>query len=106
MGLEKYGITVPDGMFNRFLTECVGRVFKILPIYEECSAKNEFQDYNSYVEKVVTTFTGSKILFEQSSFLTLTSTLAGLLETENLNQKKVRSIVFHCISLIEKMRKE
>lgn len=101
------GIQVPICLYNQYMNDIIDKIFKILPIYENCvlSEGKDFYPYISHLDKLITQFTGSEILFEEKAFLTLTTILIGMQETTNLTQKKVKSLVFHCIDIVSKLKK-
>lgn len=101
------GIRVPVNMYNQYMDDVIDKIFKILPIYENCllAEDRDFNPYTSHLDKLITQFTGSKILFEENAFLTLTTILIGMQERTNLTQKKVKSLVFHCIDIVSKLKK-
>ena len=102
------GIQIPTPLYNSYLDGIVGKIFKLLPIYENCelSLDKDFYPFLSHLDKLTIQLKGSDILFENSIFIELTSTLYGMKEIENTNKKKMKSLVFHCIDIVGKLKKE
>ena len=101
-------IEVPINIYNEYIDNTIDRIFKILPIYENCllMEKSDFSTYLSYLDKLILQINGSKILLSDSAFITLSATLIGLINEEKTTQKKVKSTVFHCIDIISKLKKK
>ena len=98
------GVEIPTSTYNAYIRQSINKIFKILPIYEDCEAQNDFKFYVSYLDKLIVMFTGSEILFEQADFINLISTLKGMQQIQDLNQQQVKSIVFHCIDLLDRLK--
>lgn len=97
-------VEVPVSTYNSYIGQCINKVFKILPIYEDCEEQKNFQHFKSYLEKLIIMFIGSEILFKQKDFIDLISILKGMQKTESLNKDLVKSIVFHSINILDKAR--
>ena len=97
-------VEVPISTYNSYIRQCINKIFKILPIYESCEEQQNFKYYISYLEKLIIMFTGSELLFSQGVFVELISILKGLQEFENLTKNKTKSIVFHCITILERLK--
>lgn len=100
------GVEVPVSTYNSYIRQSINKVFKILPIYEDCEQQKNFKYFKSYLDKLITMFTGSEILFNQRDFIDLISILKGLQETNDLNKSKTKSIVFHCINILDRLKVE
>ena len=100
-------VEIPTSTYNSYIRQCINKIFKILPIYEDCEEHKDFKCFISYLEKLIIMFTGSEILFNQKEFVDLVSILKGLqVEAENLNQNKIKSLVFHCINMLDGLKIE
>ena len=97
-------VEVPVSTYNTYIRQCINKIFKILPIYEECEEKQNFKHYISYLDKLIIMFTGSELLFNQRDFVDLVSILKGLQKFEDLTKDKTKSIVFHCINILERLK--
>jgi hypothetical protein len=97
-------VEVPISIYNSYIRQCINKIFKILPIYENCEEQNDFKHFISYLDKLIIMFTGSEILFNQRDFIDLISILKGLQEADNLNKNKIKSIVFHCINILDRLK--
>lgn len=99
-------VEVPISTYNSYIRRCINKIFKILPIYEECESQNNFDFYVSYLDKLIVMFTGSEILFNQKDFIDLVSIFKGLQIPNNYNKEQVKSIVFHCIDILDRLKLE
>lgn len=99
-------VEIPASTYNMYIKQCINKIFKILPIYEDCEEQGDFKFYISYLDKLIIMFTGSEILFNQSDFINLVSTLKGMQHMEDLTRTQVKSIVFHCIDLLDRLKIE
>lgn len=99
------GIEIPVSLYNEYITDVVNKIFKMLPIYENCELKSgNFEEYESYLDKVITMLIGSEFLFEDRAFLSIASILKGMQIRDDLTHKKVKSSVFHCIDILGKLK--
>ena len=85
-------VEVPVSTYNSYIRQCINKVFKILPIYEDCEEQQNFKHYISYLDKLIVMFMGSELLFSQRDFVELVSILKGLQEFECLTKEKTKSI--------------
>lgn len=97
-------VEVPVSTYNSYIRQCINKIFKILPIYEDCEEKKDFKHFVSYLDKLIVMFMGSEILFNQRDFIDLVSILKGLQQVEGLTQNTVKSTVFHCINMLDKLK--
>lgn len=97
-------VEVPVSTYNSYIRQCINKVFKILPIYEDCEEQQNFKHYISYLDKLIVMFTGSELLFSQRDFVEIVSLIKGLQELQGLTKDKTKSIVFHCIDILERLR--
>ena len=97
-------VEVPVSTYNSYIRQSINKVFKILPIYEDCEEQQSFKHYISYLDKLIIMFMGSELLFNQRDFIELVSILKGLQEPEDLTKDKIKSLVFHCINILERLK--
>lgn len=90
--------------FVNYLDFLVGRVFKILPIFEE--APDTLKDY---LESLIIELKGNQSLIEEikydANFLSLLGTLQYFIDNK-CNHRTYKREVFHCINIIEKIKNE
>lgn len=107
-------ISVED--FNSYMEQIVNRIFKILGIYENCDEINNFETFDTYVFRVISEIRGFSELVDTSTFISLSSLLTDLktkvhedslkeVKNRTYNHKAVKSIVFHCISLVKREKR-
>lgn len=106
--IEFNGIEIPVQLHNKYIDRLIASVFKILPIYEDCAyALNKpFEQYQTYLDKVITILMGAEQLYNGTVFIEIATMLKGLQIREDLSQKEVKSMVFHCIEMLDKLKQE
>lgn len=98
------GITISEKEMDEYYDRVINELFKILGIYESCEKDKDFYRYVAYLEKLIPQLSGSYEIFGTTVFITLVSTLNGMLDYESLTHKKIKSLVFHCIDLVSKTK--
>lgn len=107
--MEKEIILLGEEAYNRFINDAVGKVFKLLPLYEDYCLKENAKNcevFYSYLEKLILMLVGSEFFQESEPFVSVASLLNGIEVKSNLSQKQMKSLVFHCISILDSARKE
>lgn len=105
--------SIDKEQYNSYLDGMIGKVFAILGVYEDCAQLNSFEIFDTYTYRVMCELRGFYELTNSTSFISLSSIL-GDIRTQVLKKetdgefchKRVRSLVFHCISIIKKERVE
>lgn len=100
------GIEVSGKTLNKYLDTLINKVFAILGVYEDCEEINDFYTYDTYLDRVITELTGGYYVIGFNNFVSLVNILTGIKYSEELSHKRVKSLVFHCISIIKKMKVE
>lgn len=85
-----------------YINSSINKLFAILGIYEDCEKNNNFDGYYTYLSRILTEFSGFDKIFEMNFYISIISILMGMEEDKEPNHKKVKSMVFHCISLVKK----
>ena len=85
-----------------YLNSSINKLFAILGIYEDCEKNNDFDSYYTYLARTITELSGFDYIFEMNFYISIISILVGMLEDKSPNHKKVKSMTFHCISLVKK----
>lgn len=85
-----------------YLNSSINKIFAILGIYEDCERNNNLESYYTYLNRTIIELSGFDYIFETNFYISIISILVGMLEDKEPNHKKVKSITFHCISLIKK----
>lgn len=105
------GCKISKNEFNSFLDTLINKVFAILAIYEDCEECNDYSMLSLYVLRVSSEIRGFSRLMNINSFISLSSIIEDMREkislkelnrVENFGHKQVKSLVFHCISIIKK----
>jgi hypothetical protein len=89
-----------------YLDHCINRIFAILGIYEDCNKRGDMKDFHIYLSRLVTEFSGLQDLFKLDILISLIGILQGMNINEDIKHSEVKSLVFHCISLIKRGAKE
>lgn len=81
----------------------IDKIFKILPLREDL-AKGIIMDYDftSYLNRLVVEFMGMVDVTENRKLIEVVYIIRGIkLEYKNLNHEEIKTLVFHCISLVK-----
>lgn len=108
-------IIIEDSQINKYIDGLIGKVFAILGVYEDCTELNCYDIFDSYIYRVICELRGFYRLTNATSFLSLSSILEDLHQSvledslkditeRKVTHKRVKSLVFHCISIIKKER--
>lgn len=106
-------VFIEDEKINAYIDSLIGKVFAILGVYEDCSEMGSYDIFDSYIFRVICELRGFYRLTNSTSFLSLSSILKDLqstvmedclkdVEDRCMTHKRVKSIIFHCISIIKK----
>lgn len=97
-------ITFDKNKINSYLDELINRIFAILAIYEDCEKSNNFQNYLSYLNRIIVEVNGVYNLLNIEDILSIIFTLEGMTIIEKMKHGTVKSLTFHCISIIKKVK--
>lgn len=95
-------VKILDSDINKYLDNLVNRIFAVLGIYEECVLDDKFDNYISYLDRVIVEISGVANTFKMNDFIGIVNILVGLQDLNILNHKKVKSLTFHCIDVVKK----
>lgn len=99
-----YKMKISDNDTNIYLDKLIDKIFAILGIYEDCVDKGSFDDYFVYLDRLCVELKGCSYTFDVDKFISLYNILIGLMHSQSIEHKQVKSIVFHCISVVKKMK--
>lgn len=97
-----YKIKLSDDDIAYYNKRCINKLFAALGIFEECEEAGDMTPFYAYLDRLIVEFRGVKDIFDICTFVSIVAILAGLRDEEKLEHKEVKSIVFHCISLVKK----
>lgn len=103
MNIQGNRIIMTNEEFNEYKSKLINKCFAILGIYEDCEKHNAFVSYISYIDKIKFELVGLHKNMEYIQLISIINILTGMQETDNINHKQVKSLVFHIISTIQKM---
>ena len=98
------GIEISNEELNKYYDKLINKIFAILGVYEDCEKESNFDNYTIYIDRVLTELIGGYYLMDSEAFLSLYNILLGIKSSNDNNHKKIKSIVFHCISVVKKMK--
>ena len=104
MGYNINGIEISGEVLNKYFDTLVNKIFAILGIYEDCEKTQDFINYDTYLDRVIIELSGGYYVIGFNNFISLSNILSGIKHSDSLNHKKVKSLVFHCISIVKKMK--
>lgn len=97
--LDKYGGNINNLTLKKYFQNLINRIYKILPMAEENS-----ETLDEYVCNLMKELCGGeKLLLDSDIFIELINNLETFTLPYNLNM--IKSQVFHCINLCEKIIK-
>lgn len=88
-----------------YIENSVDRVYAILISFESCQETNNFESYQTYLERLIVEFDGIYDLLGIIQFFSLVGILKGM-QKEGIKHHMVRSATFHCISILKSVIKE
>ena len=97
-------INISGESINIYINQLVNKVYAILPIYEDCEIKNDFDSFHVYLDRLIIEISGNYHNLGNKGFLTLTNVLTGVNNSDNLNHSNIKSLTFYCISILKSLR--
>lgn len=97
-----YKLKLSEDEAAYYSQKSINKLFAILGIFEECEEDNDMSTFHTYLDRLILEFSGVKDVFDICTFISIVGILSGLRDKEQLTHKEVKSIVFHCISLVKK----
>mgnify|MGYP003595613262 FL=1 len=81
----------------------IDKIFKILPLKEDLDKGIIVDtDFTIYLNRLIVEFSGILESEESAKLKEVVSIIKGIkIEYKNLKQEEVKSLVFHCISLVK-----
>ena len=81
----------------------IDKIFKILPLKEDLDKGIIVDtDFTIYLNRLIVEFSGILESDENAKLKEVVSIIKGIkIEYKNLKQEEVKSLVFHCISLVK-----
>lgn len=92
----------PSEKINEYFKYSINRVYALLGMYED---NQDFKDIHCYLRRIIIEFKGLTGLYDEKEIISLINILNGIEDNiEELNHSEMKSLVFHCISILKKMR--
>lgn len=95
-------VTFTDEDIQYYIDCSVNKLYATLCVFEDCEKKSDFETYHIYLKRLITEFTGIHSMFNVSVYLSIVGILNGMILEEDPKHKDVKSLIFHCISLLKK----
>ena len=106
MHYEVYDAEISQTELIDYLNTVINRLFAVLGIFEDCSEINDMTNYYIYLERVIYEMSGGYENLGAGNFLQIVNVLCGLRDDEKVTHRKVKSTIFHCISVVNKIKAE
>lgn len=93
---------------RKYTEYLIDRLFEILYVYENCEKTGDFIFYKKYLYRILTETMGCAEMLEIAQVIdtniifSIQNILNGMYKEETTCHSNVKSLVFHCISLIKK----
>ena len=95
-------IQFTDDDIQYYTDRSVNKLYATLCVFEDCEKKSDYETYHIYLKRLITEFTGIYNIFDVNVFLSIIGILNGMILEEEPKHKDVKSLIFHCISLLKK----
>jgi hypothetical protein len=94
---NKYGFTIREYTIKDYYNSLIGKVYKLLPMFEKNNPTIE-----QYFKNLIIELSGAdKVFMEKKEFLELVNILEGMMLIDS--HKDFKSMTFKCISIIQKL---
>lgn len=88
---------------QQYKSKLINKCFAILGVYEDCDKDKSYMPYLTYIDRIKIEFIGFNDNVDNIHLVSVINILTGMQEVERLCHKDVKSLVFHIISIIQKM---
>lgn len=102
MESENNMIKFSDADKKKYIQASVNKVFAMLGVYEDCQKINDFENFYRYVKRLLYEFTGAYNILKVESLISLLGVIEGIYNDKGITHSEVRSLTFHCISILKK----
>lgn len=103
MHYENNKVVYTSKEIQQYKSKLINKCFAILGIYEDCDENKSYMPYLTYIDRVKIEFVGFNDNVNNIHLLSVINILTGMQEVERLCHKDVKSLVFHIISIVQKM---
>lgn len=112
---NKYKLPITRRLLGNYMELVINLIFKILPIYEGLAKSKEivyspeqaYMHYQKHLEKVIVEVVGDYYIYDNNEeYLKLLAILEGLKEVCIDEHDKVKSMVFECIKICERIQEK
>ena len=86
-----------------YVNTLINRVFAVLGVFEDSVQKSNYDNFSSYLDRVCTEIYGCYVNTSNDKFLSIYNLLTGIQKEALHTHKHIKSIVFHCISMIKQI---
>lgn len=103
MHFKNSKVSFSSDEIQQYKSKLINKCFAILGIYEDCDNNKSYMPYLTYLDRVKIEFIGFNNNVNNIYLVSIVNILTGMQDTERLCHKDVKSLVFHIISIIQKM---
>ena len=103
MHYENNKVVYTTKEIQQYKSKLINKCFAILGIYEDCDKTKSYIPYLTYIDRIKIEFIGFNDNVNNIHLVSVINILTGMQEIERLCHKDVKSLVFHIISIVQKM---
>lgn len=113
---NKYKLPITRSLLGNYMELTINGIFKLLPTYEGKSFQSKeivyspeqaYMHYQQHLEKVIVEVVGDYYIYDNNEeYLKLLAILEGLKEVYIDEHDKVKSMVFECIKICERIQEK
>jgi hypothetical protein len=103
MHFDNSQVSFSEKEIQQYKSKLINKCFAILGIYEDCDKNKSYTPYLTYIDRVKIEFVGFSTNTNNIHLVSIVNILTGMQDVERLCHKDVKSLVFHIISIVQKM---
>lgn len=103
MHFDNSQVSFSEQEIQQYKSKLINKCFAILGIYEDCDKTKSYTPYLTYIDRVKIEFVGFSTNTNNIHLVSIVNILTGMQDVERLCHKDVKSLVFHIISIVQKM---
>ena len=103
MHFDNSQVSFSEKEIQQYKSKLINKCFAILGIYEDCDKNKSYTPYLTYIDRVKIEFVGFSTNINNIHLVSIVNILTGMQDVERLCHKDVKSLVFHIISIVQKM---
>ena len=104
--MKIYDLDIPKEDALKEYNRLIDILYSILGNFEDCQKINVYTPFLTQCSRVSIQMLGMYKILGITNFLEINSVLVGMWEKKDVTHGQVRTMIFHCINLIEKLKQE